>query len=81
MLNPDERPAVWLRTEDGYDQQRLGLEVKEFDTLPDSAKTLQERRLYYQTRLRGLSNEGHRFPRKGLSEDETRSLLEYLKTL
>ena len=81
MLNPDKRPAVWLRTEDGYDGKRLGLEVKEFDTLPDSAKTLQERRLYYQTRLRGLSNEGHRFPRKGLSEDETRSLLEYLKTL
>lgn len=64
MLNPDERPAVWLRTEDGYDRKRLGLEVKEFDTLPDSAKTLQERRLYYQTQLRGLSNEGTAFREK-----------------
>ena len=27
VLHPDERPAVWLRSEDGYDQQRVGLEV------------------------------------------------------
>jgi mono/diheme cytochrome c family protein len=81
LLNPDKRPAVWLRTEDGYDETRVGLEVKEFDKVPDSAKTAQERRHYYQTELRGLSNEGHRYPTRGLSEEETRALLEYLKTL
>ncbi len=49
--------------------------------MPDAVKTQQERRLYYQTKLRGLSNEGHRYPAKGLSDDEIRALLEYLKTL
>jgi hypothetical protein len=81
LLNPDKRPAVWLRSEDGYDRGKVGLEVKEFDHLPDTARTAQERRLYYQTKLRGLSNEGHRYPAKGLSEEEVRALLEYLKTL
>jgi mono/diheme cytochrome c family protein len=81
VLNPDKRPAVWLRTEDGYDKSRVGLEVETFDRVPASAKTEQERRLYYQTKLRGLGNGGHRYPAKGLSEDETRALLEYLKTL
>jgi hypothetical protein len=81
MLNPDKRPKVWLRTEDGYDHTRVGLEVKEFDKLPDAAKTPHERRLYYQTQLRGLGNDGHRYPPKGLTEEETRALLEYLKTL
>jgi mono/diheme cytochrome c family protein len=81
ILNPDKRPAVWLRTEDGYDKARAGLEVQEFERVPASAKTGQERRLYYQTRLHGLSNRGHRYPAKGLSEADTRALLEYLKTL
>jgi mono/diheme cytochrome c family protein len=81
MLNPDKRPAVWLRTEDGYDKARVGLEVEEFERVPASAKTEEERRLYYQTKLRGLGSGGHRYPAKGLSEDETRALLEYLKTL
>jgi mono/diheme cytochrome c family protein len=81
LLNPDKRPAVWLRTDDGYDKGKVGLEVKEFDRLPVTAKTAQERRLYYQTKLHGLGNEGHRYPAKGLSEEDVRALLEYLKTL
>jgi mono/diheme cytochrome c family protein len=81
LLNPDKRPAVWLRTEDGYDRSRVGLEVEEFERVPASAKTEQERRLYYQTRLHGLSSDGHRYPVKGLTEAETQALLEYLKTL
>ena len=81
LLNPDKRPAVWLSSEDGYDQARVGVEVKEFDRVPDAVQSEHERRLYYQTNLRGLSNQGHRYPPKGLSEAETRSLLEYLKLL
>jgi hypothetical protein len=49
--------------------------------VPVSAKAVQERRLYYQTQLRGLSNGRHCHPAKGLSEGETRTILEYLKTL
>jgi mono/diheme cytochrome c family protein len=81
LLNPDKRPSVWLRSEDGYDKTKLGLDVKEMDHMPEAVKTAQERRLYYQTKLRGLNNEGHRYPAKGLSEDEIRAVLEYLKTL
>ncbi len=81
LLNPDKRPTVWLRSEDGYDTTKVGLEVQTFDRLPDAALSAHERRLYYQTRLRGLGNEGHRYPAKGLTEDETRTLIEYLKSL
>ncbi|WP_026069350.1 c-type cytochrome [Legionella tunisiensis] len=81
LLNPEKRPSVWFRTEDGYDQNRIGLEIKEFSQLPDTAKTEQEKRLYYQTNIYGLSNQGHRFPEEGLSKKETDALLEYLKTL
>jgi mono/diheme cytochrome c family protein len=81
LLNPDRRPAVWLRSEDGYDKARVGLEVEELERVPASAKAEQERRLYYQTQLRGLGNGGHRYPARGLTEAEARALLEYLKTL
>ena len=81
LLNPDKRPVIWLRTEDGYDKNKVGLEITEFSQLLDTAKTAQEKRLYYQTNLYGLSNQGHRFPEKGLSKEETHALLEYLKTL
>lgn len=81
LLNPDMRPAIWLRTENGYDQQRVGLEITEYSQLPNTAKTEQEKRLYYQTNIYGLSNQGHRFPEKGLSKEEIEALLEYLKTI
>jgi mono/diheme cytochrome c family protein len=81
LLNPSKRPAVWLRTEDGYDQKKVGLEVEEFHELPGSVKDPQERRLYYNTKLWGLGDEGHRFPAKDLSEGDQRALLEYLKSL
>ncbi|VEG92103.1 cytochrome c [Legionella spiritensis] len=81
LLNPDKRPSVWLRMEDGYDQNRVGLEIKEFSHLPDTIKSAQEKRLYYQTNIYGLSNQGHRFPKEGLSKEDTDALLEYLKTL
>ena len=47
----------------------------------EEVKTPQDRRLYYQTGLRGLGSDGHHYPKKGLSEEDTRALLEYLKTL
>src|SRR5205807_4934434 len=80
VLHPDERPAVWRRSEDGYDRERIGLEVTTFDRVPDSARTPAERRQYFNTRDFGKSTAGHRFP-DALSEDERRAVLEYLKTL
>ena len=35
----DARPVVWQRSEDGYDQEKVGLEVTTMSELPATAKT------------------------------------------
>jgi mono/diheme cytochrome c family protein len=79
VLNPSERPAVWQRSEDGYDRELVGLEIKTFKALPDSMAR-SERRTYFDATLPGKSAGGHTFPDK-LSGGEKRAVLEYLKTL
>ena len=81
LLTPASRPAVWTRTDTGYDQQKLGVEAKSFDKLPDDATARVQKRRYYQTNVRGFSNQGHQYPPQGLSDDNKRALIEYLKTL
>ncbi len=80
MLRPKQRPVVWRRTEDGYDQQRMGLEVKTFEKLPKDISSEWEKRTLFDTRAFGKSAAGHNFPEQ-LSEEEARAVLEYLKTL
>lgn len=80
VMNIDERPEVWKRSDNGYDNQRIGLEVESFDAVP-STKTDRERRLYYDTSVVGSSNQGHTFPDDELEDDEKVAVLEYLKTL
>ncbi len=80
VLHPVERPAVWQRTEDGYDRKRGGLEVTEFARVPESAETAAERRRYFDTRLPGKSAVGHLFV-DVLDEEGKHAVLEYLKTL
>ena len=79
VLHPDQRPAVWRRSEDGYDRQRVGLEVKTSSDVPPDLP-LVERRRHFDTRRFGKSAGGHLFPRK-LDEPQRRAVLEYLKTL
>lgn len=79
VLNPSQRPTVWKRTEDGYDQQKVGLEVEVVDSVPENLSSRQ-RRMYYDTTHVGNSAEGHTFP-DVLDDDEKRAVLEYLKTL
>jgi mono/diheme cytochrome c family protein len=81
LLTPASRPSVWTRTDAGYDQQKLGVEAKSFDKLPDDATARVQKRRYYQTNVRGFSNQGHLYPPQGLSDDNKRALIEYLKTL
>jgi hypothetical protein len=81
LLTPDERPKIWKRTEHGYDHTKVGLEVTAYDKVPDDARTPHDKRLHYDTSLRGLGNKGHRFPVNELSDKEKKALLEYLKTL
>lgn len=80
LLHPDERPVVWKRTADGYDRDRVGLEVTTFDAMPRDVPAGSPRRHYFNTRLVGKSAAGHTFPDE-LTETEKRSVLEYLKTL
>ncbi|MBS0261708.1 MAG: c-type cytochrome [Planctomycetes bacterium] len=80
VLHPDERPVVWRRTEEGYDLEKVGLEVKVSDQVPAEAKSAAEQREYFNTRRPGKSAAGHTFP-NSLTEDEKRAVLEYLKTL
>ena len=80
VLHPDSRPAVWKRTEDGYDREKVGLDVETFEKVPASVNVPAHRRRYFDTKLPGKSATGHTFPNV-LDEDQKRVLLEYLKTL
>jgi hypothetical protein len=80
VLHPDSRPVVWKRTEDGYDRQKVGLEIEIFDKVPDSARHAAQRRRYFDTKMLGKSPAGHTFPNV-LDESEKDAVLEYLKTL
>ena len=80
LLNPDQRPKAWRRTPDGYDQQRVGIEVETLADAPNSTGPGVVRN-YYDTSFPGLGNAGHRYPPKPLSEGDQKALLEYLKTL
>jgi hypothetical protein len=80
VLHPEERPIVWRRTEDGYDQRKVGLEITTSDRIPADAKAPAEQREYFNTRRPGKSAAGHLFP-NDLTEEQKRAVLEYLKTL
>lgn len=80
LMHADQRPTVWLRSEDGYDRERVGLEVMEFESLPAGTSRGDERRRYYDTRLKSKTATGHEYP-EVLSEAEKQAVLEYLKTL
>lgn len=80
VLHPDQRPIVWKRTENGYDRSRVGLEIAAYGRLPDGIRRPSVKRQFFDTRRRGKSAAGHRFPDR-LKEEEKRAVLEYLKTL
>ncbi len=80
LMHASERPVVWSRSEDGYDQEHVGLEIKEFEAIPESAQTDHQKRAHFDTTMFGKSAQGHEFP-EALTEDEKRQVLEYLKTL
>ena len=79
LLRPEERPQVWRRTSDTYDQQHLGLSIETLKQVPSGLSAI-ERREVFNTAGFGKSAAGHDFP-SVLSEGEKDALLEYLKTL
>lgn len=80
VLNPEQRPAVWKRSETGYDEQRVGLEVEEFPRLPSNLRRSDQLRSYFNTRMFGKRSDGHDFP-DALDQQEKAAVLEYLKSL
>lgn len=81
LMHPASRPVVWKRTPDGYDSEKVGLEVTRLEEVPkgDRADARIARR-YFDTRLPSKSAVGHTFP-DALSEAEKQAVVEYLKTL
>lgn len=80
LFYPEERPIVWQRTEDGYDQEKIGLEVTAYDDLPDEVTSIKQQRTFFDTRQFAKSAQGHLFPDE-LDDSEKRAVMEYLKTL
>ncbi|MBY0587870.1 cytochrome c [bacterium] len=80
LLHPNERPRIWKRTSQGFDHQRIGLEVTEMESIPAEVDSADERRAFFDASLPGKSAAGHDFP-EALSEDERLMVLEYLKSL
>ncbi len=80
VLHSEKRPVVWKRSEDGFDQGRVGLEVEEMSSLPPEANTSVKKRYYFDTTKRSKGAGGHTYP-DALTEDEKSAVLEYLKTL
>jgi mono/diheme cytochrome c family protein len=80
LLHPDSRPRVWRRSPQGYDRERVGLRVEEFDAVPQDVRDPHERRAYFDTQADSKSADGHDFPAR-LTEQERKDLLEYLKSL
>ncbi len=80
VFHPEERPKVWKRTENGYDTERVGLEVAEFEAVPEGLSR-RAARAYYDTATPSHSAKGHLFPDQELNEEEKIWVIEYLKTL
>ena len=80
MLHPEQRPIIWLRgNNDQYDQQRVGLQIRNLTELPAELSAAAKRR-HFDTRKFGKSAAGHDFP-AALSAAQREAVLEYLKTL
>ncbi len=79
VLHPDERPSAWQRTRSGYDQAKVGLEIKTAAAPPAKLPSA-ERRTWFDTSKPGKSAAGHDFP-DALDEAEKAAVLEYLKSL
>ncbi len=71
LFHAKERPIVWQRTEDGYDREKIGLEVTVFDNLPSEADSGKQKRRYFDTRLPSKSAAGHLFPDRARGARET----------
>lgn len=84
VINSKARPKIFTRSfktdEDSYDKVNVGWKVQVLEKGPDPSLPAYERRKVYDTTQPGRSNGGHTFG-DGLSDEERRAVIEYLKTL
>lgn len=82
LLDSGTRPKYWRRSFDSkdYDQETLGWAYEALAQGKEGAGDPAGRAQIYDTSLVGYSNAGHTFG-DGLTGEERRSLIEYLKTL
>jgi len=82
LLDSGKRPKYWLRDFDDpqFDARALGWTYRSLSTRKQEIEDPVERKRLYDTTLPGYSNSGHRFG-DGLTDDERRAVIEYLKTL
>jgi mono/diheme cytochrome c family protein len=83
LLKSDDRPRAFTRSyrteRDDYDVENVGWKISELTDAPRTTSARDARRVYDTTQP-GRSNAGHTFG-DGLSDDERRAVVEYLKTL
>jgi mono/diheme cytochrome c family protein len=84
LLDSRKRPKYWTRSYGSaaadYDPETLGWRYTERAAGKSGTDDPEARKKIYDTTLPGYSNGGHTYG-DGLSEDERRAVLEYLKTL
>jgi len=80
VFNAEERPKIWKRDEDGYDQKKVGLVYETTEAVPEGLDST-ERRTWYDTTVSSHGNGGHLFPDQELDAEEKVAVMEYLKTL
>lgn len=84
LLDSAKRPKYWTRSYASsaadYDPAALGWRYTELEPGKAGAEDSRERKKIYDTTLPGHSNAGHTFG-DGLSGEERRAVLEYLKAL
>jgi cytochrome c5 len=79
VLHPDERPAVWTRSAEDYDRDRVGFAVEVLTDPPPDLPPAARRKIF-DTRRPGKHADGHDYP-AAIPPDEKKALLEFLKTL
>ena len=80
VLNPQARPKVWRRKALQLDEVKVGLQIESVREVPVDLRDPASKRSYFDTTVRGKSNEGHDYP-EVLDQAEKSAVLEYLKTL
>jgi hypothetical protein len=82
LLDSDLRPKYWRHwsAPQSYNPVAMGWKFDVLASGQDAETDPEDRRLIYDTTLRGYGNQGHSYS-DDLSEEALRALLEYLKKI